>query len=235
MHSRTQIIAVSIATALLLGGAPASADHIPGHDDSDPIFPVPIPGQSDFSGGAMWATMIGPLGGSEITNTRFDITFVSDGQTPASELLLNVGYFADAGAEEIVYVETVVLGSDFGFGSGAGTFHGTFETSALNGVTVESFLIAPYSSLDLIVDVANSGGIQGTAYFVDSFIEFDLATDPAPCAPDLDGDGAIGFSDLGQLLAHWGTCEDCVEDLDGDGAVGFADLTAMLSAWGACP
>jgi len=55
----------------------------------------------------------------------------------------------------------------------------------------------------------------------------------APCPPDLDGDGAIGGSDLSVLLAGWGLPGPA--DLDGDGAVGGVDLAIVLSSWGPCP
>jgi len=54
------------------------------------------------------------------------------------------------------------------------------------------------------------------------------------CSEDLDGDGAVGFSDLTQLLAAWGPCAGCVEDMDVDDQVGFSDLTQLLAAWGPC-
>lgn len=53
------------------------------------------------------------------------------------------------------------------------------------------------------------------------------------CSADLDGNGAVGFSDLSTLLGQWG-CFGCV-DLDGDGFTGFGDLTFLLGAWGDCP
>jgi len=52
------------------------------------------------------------------------------------------------------------------------------------------------------------------------------------CPADLDGDGVVGGSDLGQLLAQWG--EAGSTDLDGDGVTGGSDLGALLAAWGAC-
>jgi len=52
-------------------------------------------------------------------------------------------------------------------------------------------------------------------------------------AADLDGNGTVGSSDLGALLAAWGPCDGaCPEDLDGDGEVGSADLGTLLAAWG---
>ncbi len=55
------------------------------------------------------------------------------------------------------------------------------------------------------------------------------------CAADLDADGNIGVSDLLELLANWGPCEDCPADIDGDGNVGVSDLLALLADWGPCP
>ncbi len=53
-----------------------------------------------------------------------------------------------------------------------------------------------------------------------------------PCTADLDGDGAVGGSDLGMLLASWG--QPGAADIDGDGVVLGSDLAALLGAWGAC-
>lgn len=53
------------------------------------------------------------------------------------------------------------------------------------------------------------------------------------CLGDLDGDGAVGGSDLGQLLGGWGSAG--TGDLDNDGTVGGSDLGMLLGAWGACP
>lgn len=50
---------------------------------------------------------------------------------------------------------------------------------------------------------------------------------------DIDGDGAVDFSDLLALLAAWGDCvRTCNEDLDDSGSVGFADLLILLAHWG---
>jgi hypothetical protein len=55
------------------------------------------------------------------------------------------------------------------------------------------------------------------------------------CVADVDGDGAVGFGDLIQVLSSWGECDaDCVADLDGDGVVAFGDLILVLSGWGPC-
>jgi subtilisin family serine protease len=62
-----------------------------------------------------------------------------------------------------------------------------------------------------------------------------LAAVPAPMPADLDGDGAVGPSDLAILLGAWGSCADCdgacQADLDGDCAVGPSDLALLLGGW----
>lgn len=57
----------------------------------------------------------------------------------------------------------------------------------------------------------------------------------APCPADLDGGGAVEFSDLLILLGAWGPCgAPCPADLDGSGTVDFSDLLMLLSDWGPC-
>jgi len=51
------------------------------------------------------------------------------------------------------------------------------------------------------------------------------------CPADLDGDGAVGGTDLTVLLAAWGSAS---ADIDGDGNTSGTDLTALLAAWGPC-
>ncbi len=219
---------------LVLAAIPTTtlADHIPGHDNCDPVFPAPLPGEEFFNGGVLFVTLIGPVEDDIITNTTFDITYVSDGATPASEIQLHGTVQVNEG-----YASFIVTGEDLGFGSGPGTFKGTFSTDTLNGLVWPSFFFPPYSIVDLQIDAVN-GGIQGYAYFVDSFINFDVIPAP-PCAPpcpaDLDGDGNVGVSDLLGLLASWGPCKGCPADFDGNDDVGVSDLLALLANWGPCP
>jgi len=228
MKKRTLAPAALIVLTLAVPGG-VRADHIPGHDNDDPIFPVPIPGQEFFNGGIVFVTALGPLGGQEIHNATFDITYVSDGATPASDLHITVGMVI--GGESPDYVEAVVNGSDLGFGSGAGTFSGTFETAALNGIANEGFF-PPYSIVDLSIGSID-GGIDGTAYFVDSFINFDLVGETT--RGDLDGNGLVDTVDFLALLAAWGHCANCGScpaDLDGNCAVDTVDFLALLANWG---
>lgn len=204
------------------------ADHINGHDNCDPTFPMPIPGQEFFNGGVLFVSLIGPVGGSLITNTTFDITYVSDGATPASEIQLHGTFHVDGQA-----VGFIVTGKDLGFTDGAGTFKGTYSTDVVNGVADEGFF-PPYSVVDLQIDSVN-GGINGTAYFVDSFITCDVVPAPPckpPCPADLDENGTVGTSDLLELFAQWGT--NGTADLDGNGAVGTNDMLILFANWGPC-
>jgi len=54
---------------------------------------------------------------------------------------------------------------------------------------------------------------------------------------DVDGDGDVDLSDLGALLAAYGTCAgqpryNLNADFDGDGCVGLSDLAALLANYG---
>ncbi len=56
-----------------------------------------------------------------------------------------------------------------------------------------------------------------------------------PCPADLDGDGAVGASDLAILLGTWGPVPTPdPPDFDGDGDVDAFDLAILLGAWGPC-
>ncbi len=54
------------------------------------------------------------------------------------------------------------------------------------------------------------------------------------CEADVNGNGAVDFPDLIQLLSAFGPCSSCDEDLDESGSVDFNDLISMLSFWGPC-
>ncbi len=113
-----------------------------------------------------------PVEDSVITNTTFDITYVSDGATPASDLFMEITVQVDD-----KFRDFCLSGADLGFGSGPGTFEGTLETEDLNGVVWPGFF-PPNSIVELVVDVVGGGAVQGTAFFVDSFITFDVIPPP---------------------------------------------------------
>ncbi len=170
---------------IVLGfGSAVWADHIPGHDPLDPTFPVPLPGPQFFNGGVLFGTFIGPVEGTQILNTTYDITYVSDGTTPAANLLIEMSVMVNNDV-----VELVVTGADLGFGSGAGTFDGTFQTNAFNG-TVWQPAIFPHSIIDLNIG-ATTGGIEGSGFFQNSFIVFDVIPVPEPASIMLLLGGAV--------------------------------------------
>jgi hypothetical protein len=147
---------------------------------------IMLPGQEFFDGGFLFVTGIGPPSGSTIVNTTFDINYVSDGTTPASELAIHVTAPVDG-----VHVDTDVIGTDLGFTSGPGTFTGTFATTALNGVTWNTFLPTPV--IDIEIGSTNfPPAIDGSGYFVDSFIIFDYVPVPEPGSFVLLAVGAAG-------------------------------------------
>lgn len=70
----------------------------------------------------------------------------------------------------------------------------------------------------------------GEGFYCISDVDFGAGSGPQ-CPADLDGDGSVSGSDLGALLAAWGSP---AADLDGDGTTAGSDLGALLAAWGAC-
>lgn len=60
------------------------------------------------------------------------------------------------------------------------------------------------------------------------------AADAVDCPGDLDGDGMVGGSDLGQLFLHWGT-DASNADVNLDGLVDGVDFGLLLRDWGECP
>ncbi len=223
MYNRL-LLSAAVAAGI---GALAFADHINGHNDDDPIHPVPIPGQEFFDGGVMFVTAIGPVGGREVIEVDMDITYVSDGTTPASEIVIEVGMLVEDNDGVIEYQSFHVTGGELGFGSGPGRFHGTFSTDALNGFAVQGFL-PPYSIVDLMIGSVN-GGIQGSGYFEDSFANFMLT--PIGCPADLDGDGDADADDFFSYLDAFAADELDVCDIDGDGDCDADDFFGYLDVF----
>ncbi len=85
-----------------------------------------------------------------------------------------------------------------------------------------------------------TGDIVGIAYTTDGMFMIPHAVMWSwivPCPGDLDGDSAVGGSDLAILLGEWGVCSfgvSCASDLNGDYEVGADDLAILLGAWGGC-
>jgi hypothetical protein len=80
------------------------------------------------------------------------------------------------------------------------------------------------------------GTITGSMGVING-IQF-IRIEPEPLPGDLDGDGAVGPSDLAMLLSLWSSdghgCDGvgpCQADLTGDNLVGPGDLASLLAAW----
>jgi len=76
---------------------------------------------------------------------------------------------------------------------------------------------------------ANGNVIAGLTFFSTPAWIVDL------CVPDLNGNGAVDFADILEIIGAWGPCSGCAADLNGNGAVDFADILVVIGAWGPCP
>ena len=92
-------------------------------------------------------------------------------------------------------------------------------------------LIPPEFQILTAVAINNAGQITGDAIGAPGTAAV-LLTPIEPPVGDLDGDCAVGASDLLILLADWGPCKGCPSDLDGNGSVGASDLLILLVNWG---
>jgi len=175
------VLIASAACCTTLGGSPARADHIPGHENDDPTFPVPLPGPDFWNGdGAIMGLFIGPREGTEITGTTIDITWVQEGQWPASDLFIEVGVQVN---NDTVHFE--LSGADLGFGDEPGTYHGELSTDMFNGIVWE-YPGWPHSLIDLGIG-GTHGAYEGPGHFEDSWIVFDVIPVPAPQAASVLG------------------------------------------------
>lgn len=106
-----------------------------------------------------------------------------------------------------------------------------FGTMSIGPVTITTSL-APGDTIPFVATLH----VQNLAECCDLPLEITLPScdgesngNPA----DLDGDGVVGSSDLGIILANWGGSG--VGDLDGDGVVGASDLGMLLASFGMTP
>ncbi len=109
----------------------------------------------------------------------------------------------------------------------ASSFNGPFITNNGGNPTAAAnalfgFIAQGRAYLNIHSTFAGGGEIRG-------FLVLAAPT----CDQDLDGDGAVGSSDLALLLGTWGLPGPA--DFDMDGMVGSSDLAVMLGAWGPCP
>ena len=76
-----------------------------------------------------------------------------------------------------------------------------------------------------------SGALTSVQFSTDLAFSVGATEVAAPVYGDLDGDGRVGSSDLGLLIALWGPCAGCQADLNQDGRVDAADLGSLIVAW----
>jgi len=161
----------------------------------------------------------GGAGGQMLTSE------VSDSYTPA----LLAGDGTEAGPAPVVLVDQFLAPAPAGTSLNSEPFEGVFRVEVdpagfVTGSLSElefGFVRRPFPGVDYedlsVLDIEVSGTVTVTA----------VTAKPG----DLDGDGVVGSSDLGIMLAAWGS-SDAAADLDGDGAVGTGDLGILLAGWG---
>jgi hypothetical protein len=98
----------------------------------------------------------------------------------------------------------------------------------LGSAVAGQLAIAGGGSTRLFTGLDQSNGAGLFAWAVE-----ETPTDPCSAA-DLDGNGQVGSSDLGLLIAAWGTCSGCPADINGDGKVDGGDLAQIIAFWGPC-
>ncbi|MCA9290362.1 MAG: hypothetical protein KDA25_04485 [Phycisphaerales bacterium] len=87
------------------------------------------------------------------------------------------------------------------------------------------------------VDTENSVGgpliFTSATEWTGAFAATDFAQAATP--GDLDCNGAVNPTDLGMMLASWGSCPGCAADLTFNGIVDGDDLATLLANWGGDP
>ena len=186
--------------------APLEADHV-----ASPLLPFPLAGQT-----ASFAALGVPRAA---TGTTVDIAVTAVGDLGQSDeaLSLRIGstnlgtVIGNTGTDCAVFSRRTSIPA------------ATFNAAIGTGANATTFTLIPTS------------GVTNACSYSESRVVLRYRAAPAPCLGDLDGDQAVGGSDLGVLLGSWGACTACAADLNADGAVNGADIGTMLGGWGACP
>lgn len=97
----------------------------------------------------------------------------------------------------------------------------------------DAVLTIPGSVLPQALMIYNDGGFSTDEIRVATTWAAALGIESTPCPADLDGNGFVDGSDLGELLGQWGGAGPA--DLSGDGVVDGNDLGTLLGGWGPCP
>jgi endonuclease/exonuclease/phosphatase family metal-dependent hydrolase len=70
-------------------------------------------------------------------------------------------------------------------------------------------------------------------------MDFQPTSQPTSCDGDVDGDGAVGVSDILSVIGNWSPnggdcCPGCEGDVNGDLVVDVTDILFIVSSWGTC-
>ncbi len=118
------------------------------------------------------------------------------------------------------------------FGNGCFWSQATGLVDLTQYVQSQGVVLPAATVLALPLDISADGrSFAGLARIGATVVGFVVTLD-APCPADLNGDGTVDGSDLGELLAHWGGARP--GDLNDDGIVDGADLGELLAQWGDC-
>jgi hypothetical protein len=90
-------------------------------------------------------------------------------------------------------------------------------------------LIAPTEEMRMRFVAGDLGDGSVVEAGIDNLRVFGIECDDS-IPGDLNGDGLVNGTDIGLLLAAWGT-NDPIADIDGSGSVGGGDLGVMLASW----
>lgn len=125
-------------------------------------------------------------------------------------------------------------GVTFSFTGPAGDVVDVLEPSNDEVSFTESGVLAPGQYRLYALTTGSAYGDGGFSDYAFGEFSFDFEIDGSAVPGDVDGDGAVGFADLLEVLSAWGDCPGagaCPADVDGDGVVGFGDVLLVLSNW----
>jgi hypothetical protein len=198
----TRVLFSLLASAAL--ASPTLAHDAEGSAPFDLLVPdMPLNGAITF------VALVGPESGKEVLHTTWNLAYTAPhGGTPASDLILELTMPLVGGSAEMV-----VTGADLGWPSAFGTFTGTVDSDALNGV-LEMGLFG-FTVPELVI-LSTEGGVTGQ--FIDSTITLELAGE---CQEDLGfgGPGTVLLQVCGDALATGGDATLTV-----NGAPAFAPM-----------
>lgn len=176
-------------------------------------FRVPLPGKQTFSGGGHigFHTLAGPVGDTRVIGADLDITFYSDGQTPASDLWVEFDAMLDG--ERRLFV---VRGTDLGFGAGPGVHRAALSTHALDGIVWQAGGFSN-STIDVVIKTESGEPIQGTSFFIGSVLT--LKVIPADAVMTVED-----FEDFSNQAGwSYGTGNEYISGSDGNGGAFLRD------------